>query len=232
VKSAITPEALKSAGAFGFLTVPLPVPPTIEEAFRYRRREQYVSLGFGVNGGVMNDFVGDAVRPRSPNLYKSVLLHPAVKPYTDAFQIETAPPNWLEGMSIEEFDSRQEQFQTWSETSRCLLLDRKVRQFFVGTVAEIRTWLTLRSALYRDREPWSRLDRKISSKMAEQKLSTWLGEQTPPLLLGEYIQEWERQFRERQSITACTAAGFRLGFGQDSVRALMTEAFRSPGSGS
>jgi hypothetical protein len=47
------------AESYGFLSVPIRVPPMIEEAFRYRGRSRYVALGFGVHGGVMGDLVGD-----------------------------------------------------------------------------------------------------------------------------------------------------------------------------
>ena len=49
----------RDAESYGFLSVPIPVPPMIEEAFGYRSRSQYVELGFGVHGGVMGDLVGD-----------------------------------------------------------------------------------------------------------------------------------------------------------------------------
>jgi len=49
----------RDAEAYGFLSVRILVPPMIEEAFGYRGRRQYVTLGFGVHGGVMGDLVGD-----------------------------------------------------------------------------------------------------------------------------------------------------------------------------
>jgi hypothetical protein len=53
----------RDAESYGFLPVPVPVPPMIEEAFGYRGRRQYITLGFGVHGGVMADLVGDAKVP-------------------------------------------------------------------------------------------------------------------------------------------------------------------------
>ena len=66
----------------------------------------------------MSDFVGESVRPRSRFLYRSFLSHSAIKPYTDAFQLETDPPTWLEGLSIDGCDRWQEEFETWSEARR------------------------------------------------------------------------------------------------------------------
>ena len=97
------PQSFDDAESFGFLAVPIPFPPMIEDAFRYCGRERYVTLGFGVRGGVMSDFVGDdSRRPRSRYVYRSFLTHPAMKPYTKAFQIETDPPSWLEGLKIDD----------------------------------------------------------------------------------------------------------------------------------
>src|SRR5262245_22119403 len=134
----------ENAESHRFQKVPIPVPPMIEDAFRYRKNEQYVSLGFGTHGGQMSDFVGDSRAPRSADLYRSFLLHPAIKPYTDAFKIETTAPDWLKGLKMSGASSCIEQAEVWSETARCLLLDRKARQFFVGTVAKVRKWLIIR----------------------------------------------------------------------------------------
>ena len=226
------PQSFESAESVGFLKVPLPVPPMIEAAFRYRGHERYVSLGFGIHGGVMSDFVGESVRPRSRFLYRSFLSHPAIKPYTDAFQLETDPPVWLEGLKIDECDGREEQLETWSEASRCLLLERESRQFFVGTVAEIRQWLILRPVFCITGEKRIPLDipRSIYFKASEQALSNWLAVQSAPSLSEDFVAEWERKFHTRQSIAACTAAAFRLGFGHHDVRRMMTEAFTPPGS--
>ena len=205
-------RALRNAESYRFLKVPLPVPPMIEDAFRYRGDEQYVSLGFGVHGGRMSDFVGDGLAPRSPHLYRSFLLHPAIKSYTEAFKIEAAPPDWLEAMSIDETDLRLEPFEAWSETARCLLLDRKFRQFFVGTVSRVRTWLILRPILNPCRKRCSPTPavNKIA-KVAEEALWAWLDNQPSPSLSVEFIQQWERQFREQQAVSGCIAAGFKLG---------------------
>src|SRR5688572_1680192 len=109
------------------LRVPLPVPPMIEQAFGYDRNEQYVSLNFGVRGGVMRDLVVEGAPPETEDLYRSFLLHPAIKPYTDAFRIESDPPEFAKWTPMKS-DADIEQFEAWSETSRCLLLDRKERQ--------------------------------------------------------------------------------------------------------
>ena len=137
----------RDAESYGFLSVPILVPPMIEEAFGYRGRRQYVVLGFGVHGGVMGDLVGDAGEPVPADLYRKFLLHPAIKPHTNAFRIEIDPPAWLKSMDIGEFESRKEDFESWSKQSRCLLLDRERRQFSVGSVHEVRSWLILRGAL-------------------------------------------------------------------------------------
>ena len=185
-----------------------------------------MTLGFGMLGGVMGDFVGDAVEPVPADLYRSLLLHPIIKPYTDAFQIDADPPSWLNRMEISEFESRNEDFETWSNKSRCLLLDRERRQFFVGSVSKIRTWLILRGLLYSGRKVRNRLC--IFSEAAVQKLFAWLDEQAPVPLSAQFVAEWESKFHQRQAIAACTAAGFSLGFEADDVRSLMIlDAFRN-----
>jgi hypothetical protein len=63
-----------------------------------------VTLDFGVHGGVLGDFVGDAVEPVPADLYRKLLLHPIMKPYTDAVQIDMDPPEWLNRMGISEFE--------------------------------------------------------------------------------------------------------------------------------
>jgi hypothetical protein len=135
--------SLASGSWLDLLKVPLPVPPMIEEAFGYRRNERYVSLSFGVRGGVMKDFAKEGVPLETQDLYRSYLLHHAVKPYVDAFGIESDPPEFYKFATMGS-DADIERFETWSETSRCLLLDRKARQFSVGTVAGIGTWLIFR----------------------------------------------------------------------------------------
>jgi hypothetical protein len=142
-------DTFGDAERFGFLPIPNPVPPMIEQAFRYRGRGQYVTLGFGVHGGVMTDMVKDAQEPVPADLYRKILLHRVMKPHTDAFQIDLDPPAWLKSMPISEFDQRREEFAIWSNKSRCLLLDRVRRRFLVGSVSGVRDWLLMRGALYR-----------------------------------------------------------------------------------
>jgi hypothetical protein len=225
------PQSFETAESFGFLPVPIPVPPMIEDAFKYDRHNRYVSLGFGVRGGVMSDFVGDSCQPRSRNLYRSFLTHPAIRSCTDAFHLETEPPRWLEGLQIEDCEGHEEQFETWSQTSRCLLLDRDVRQFFVGTIAEIRQWLILRPVLGGSaRSGVLNTRRAISFKDPELGLADWLAAQSSPALSKEFIAEWERRFDTRQSVSACVGAASRLGFGRDAVHRLMAEVFPYRGS--
>ena len=220
------PQSFESAESFGFLAVPIPVPPMIEAAFRYCGRERFVSLGFGVRGGVMSDFVEDSRRPRSRYLYRSFLIHPAMRPYTEAFKIETDPPSWLEGLKIKHCEGREEQFERWSKTNRCLLLDREIRQFFVGTVAEVRQWLIIRPALC-PAESRKTLKPRQFNYDPERALINWLAGQTTDALREEFIAEWERRFHTRQSISACTGAAFMLGFEHDAVHRLMAEVFQS-----
>lgn len=218
-----------SAESVEFLKVPLPVPPMIEQAFGYCGHEQYVSLGFGVQGGVMSDFVGEAVLPQTEDLYRSYLLHPAVKSYTDAFQIEVDPPAWVIRARIEEFDAENEQFESWAETSRCLLLDRKARQFLVGTIGGVRTWLILRRFLLTNpRRRVRQATEYESSQKAEEALWVWLESRPGLPPAAEFIRNWERVFRERQAVSGCIGAGVKLGFEVDDIKRMVVEAFKSP----
>ena len=209
--------------SYGFLPVPIPVPPMIEEAFGYRGRSQYVELGFGVHGGVMGDLVGDAEEHFPADLYRKFLLHSAIKPYTNAFRIEIDPQAWLKSMDIDEFESRKQDFESWSKQSRCLLLDRERRQFSVGSVHEVRSWLILRGALYKGRQVGNR-PLLGSPAVAVQELFAWLDQQTPALVSSQHVAEWERKFALQQTIAACTGAGFRLGFDPDDIKALLRNA--------
>src|ERR1051325_11390882 len=91
----------------GFLPVPIPVPPTLEKAFRYHGRGRFVALAYGVHGGVMGDLVGDAAEPVPVDPYREFLLCPPVKPHTEAFKIDVDPPAWLENLLISESESRR-----------------------------------------------------------------------------------------------------------------------------
>ena len=95
----------------------------------------------------MSDMIGDSVLPQPTDLYRQFLLHPAVKRYTDAFQIETDPPEWLSTIQIADVEVCRERLESWWKRSRCLLLDRESRRFFVSTVFEVRNWLMIRSGL-------------------------------------------------------------------------------------
>jgi hypothetical protein len=55
-------RSFRDAEAHGFLPVPMPVPPMLEEAFGYRGRRRFVALAYGVEGGVMGDVVTDATK--------------------------------------------------------------------------------------------------------------------------------------------------------------------------
>jgi hypothetical protein len=223
------PEGFKSAESYDFLPVPIPVPPMIERAFRYRGESQYVSLGFGARGGLMDDMVSDGVPPEPRDLYRQFLLHPAIIPCTDAFQIETDPPAWLVEMEITDFESNKAHFESWCATSRCLLLDRKQRQFFVSTVSDVRNWLLLRGALFENDTASSSPQRGLSAISAVKELFTWLDRQPKPTISDEFLQAWEGRFHEKRAIEACVAAAFRLGFKGDDVREMMLEAFSDPG---
>jgi hypothetical protein len=213
----------RDAESYGFLPVPVPVPPMIEEAFGYRGRSQYVELGFGVHGGVLGDLVGDAERPFPADLYRKFLLHFAIKPYTNAFRIDIDPPAWLKSMDIGEFESRKEDFENWSKQSRCLLLDRERRQFSVRSVHEVRSWLILRGALYKGGQVPNR-PHLGSLAAAVQALFAWLNRQTPAPVSSEHVAEWERKFAWQQTIAACTGAGFRLGFDPDDIKTMLRNA--------
>ena len=167
--------------------------------------------------------VGDAKVPFPADLYRKFLLHPAIKPHTNAFRIEIDPPAWLKSMDIDEFESRKQDFESWSKQSRCLLLDRERRQFSVGSVHEVRSWLILRGALYKGRLVRNR-PRLGSPAVAVQELFAWLDQQTPAHVSSEHVAEWERKFALQQTIAACTGAGFRLGFHPDDIKALLRNA--------
>jgi len=220
------PEPFAGGDSFDVLKVPVPVPPMIEEAFGYRGDEQYVSLSFGVRGRVMKDFVDDGEPPETENLYRSFLLHPIVRPYTDAFGIECDPPELAKLEPIES-DADIERFESWSETSRCFLLDRKARQFSVGTVAGIGTWLILRPILFPEsRVRVRRPTRFESAQEAEAALWAWLDLQPPARLTKDFVDSWNREFSERQAVSGCIAAGVKLGFEAGEIRRMVTEAFR------
>lgn len=223
-------RALRNADeSHDFLKVPMAVPPMIEHAFSYHGDERYVSMGFGAHGGEMSDFVVESPAPDTPDLYRSFLLHRAIRPYTQAFRIEAVPPDWLEAIRVEKTDLDLENFQAWSETARCLLLDRESRQFFVGTVVRVRTWMILRPILFRTRKRCNTPGRPNPANAAEEALWTWLNAQPQPVLPAEFLEEWEREFRERQAISGCIAAGVKLGFNADEVREMVIQAFGSPG---
>ena len=226
------PEPFAGGNSFDVLRVPLPVPPMIEQVFGYRGDEQYVSLGFGVRGGVMSDFVGEGALPQTEDLYRSYLLHAAVKPYTDAFRIETDPPECVKHVLVEESDADIEQFESWSETSRCLLLDRKARQFSVGTVAGIGVWLIFKPFLFpNSRMKVRRAKRYGSAREAEAALWAWLELQPAAPLTTDFIHTWNQTFGERQAVSGCIGAGVKLGFEAGEIRRMVAEAFRSPRRG-
>jgi hypothetical protein len=203
-------RSFSDAAGHGFLPVAIPVPPTIEKAFGYRGCRRFVALAHGVRGGVMGDPVGDATEPVPADLYRQFLLHAAVKPHTDAFKIEVDAPEWLDGLSISESESRKEQLDAWLNQSRCLLLDRECRQFFVDTVSEVRGWLMLREALYTGRKKFGRL-RGQARESAVRDLFAWLDQQTPTPPTKQFVAIWERRFQEKLAVRACAGAGFSLG---------------------
>lgn len=218
-------ERLKSAEAYDFLPIPIPVPPTIELAFKYRGRSQYVDLGFGVKGGVMGDMIRDSVPPEPRDLYRRFLLHPSVKPYTDAFRIETDPPEWLIDMNIADFEEYETKLDSWWNQSRCLLLDRQSRRFFVSTVAEVRNWLMFRGALFASH---SQPRRRLSADTAVKELFQFLDTQPIPTVSDLDLQAWDARFNTKRAIEACVGAAFRLGFKGDEVLDLMLDAFHPP----
>jgi len=217
----------RDAEGYGFLPVPVPVPPMIEKAFGYQGGRRFVALAYGVHGGVMGDLVGDATEPVPKDLYRQFLLHPAIKPFTDAFKIEVDPPEWLDGLSISGSESRMEDLDHWLHQSRCLLLDRERRRFFVDTVSELRGWLMLREALYPGRKKYGRL-RGRSRECAVRDLFAWLDEQRPEPLSAQSVAIWDRRFHEKLAIRGCAGAGFSLGFPADDIRSLVRSAFQEP----
>jgi hypothetical protein len=221
-------ESFRNAEAYDFLPVPIPVPPMIENAFRYRGQSRYVDLGFGVKGGTMSDMIGDAVLPKPTDLYRQFLFHPAVKPYTDAFQIETDPPAWLSTMQIDDVEVSRERLESWWKRSRCLLLDRESRRFFVSTVSEARNWLMIRSGLLGSGTKRSRVRYGLSATSAVKELFRWLETQPTPTISDQYLQAWEARFRAKRALEGCVGAAFSLGFDGDEVRAMLFEAFGDP----
>jgi hypothetical protein len=69
----------------------------LEEAFGYCGRRRFVALAYGVEGGVMGDLVADAAKTVPADLYGQLLLHPAMKPHSDAFHIEVDPQHGSTG---------------------------------------------------------------------------------------------------------------------------------------
>lgn len=218
----------RSAEAYDFLPVPIPVPPMIEGAFRYRGHSQYVNLGFGVKGGTMGDMIGDAVLPEPTDLYRQFLLHPVVKPYSLAFQIETEPPEWLCKMEIGDVEACHERLESWWKRSRCLLLDRQSRHFFVSTVSEVRNWLMLRGGLLGRSARRSRVRRHISASSKVDQLFRWLDTQPIPTVSDPFLHAWETRFSERRAIEGCIGAAFSLGFKAGEVRKMMFDTFGDP----
>jgi len=178
----------------------------------------------------MGHLVGDSIQPVASDLYRQFLLHPTIKPHTDAFKIEVEPPEWLIGPSISESESRMDDLESWMKRSRCLLLDRERRQFFVDTVSEVRGWLMLREALYSGRKKFGRM-RKRSPEIVVHELFAWLDEQTPTLPDEQFVAGWEQRFQEKLAMRGCAGAGFVLGFTGDEVRSLVREAFQNRGKG-
>src|SRR5262249_17231203 len=103
--------------------------------------------------------------------------------------------------------------------SRCLLLDRKTRRFFVSTISEVRNWLMLRGALFANgNAQWWRLRRRLSASSAVEELFQWLDSQPIPTISGQYLKAWEARFSAKRAIEGCVAAAFRLGFKGNEVR--------------
>lgn len=128
-------------------------------------------------------------------------------------------------MPIEEADVRMEEFQVWSKTARCLLLDRESRQFFVDTVARVRSWLILRPILYKSRKRYEVIPGYWTRKGAERALWDWLNAQPPPALSEQFMKHWEEKFQETQAVSAYIGAGVKLGFGAREVKQMVIEAF-------
>ena len=142
------------------------------------------------------------------------------------FRLSSIRPSGLQNLSISESESRMEELESWIKRSRCLLLDRERRQFFVDTVSEVRGWLILREALSMGRKKYGRL-RHLLREQAVHDLFAWLDQQTPKLLPDQFVTAWESKFQEKQAVRACVGAGFRLGFQADTIRALMTKALQN-----
>ena len=176
----------------------------------------------------MSDMIGDSVLPQPTDLYRQFLRHPAVKPYTDAFQIETDPPEWLSTMQIADVEVCHERLESWWKQSRCLLLDRESRRFFVSTVFEVRNWLMLRSGVFGNGTKQSRVRSRVSATLAVKGLFKWLDTQPPPTISDQYLQAWEALFSAKREMEGCVGAAFSLGFKGDEVREMMFDAFGDP----
>ena len=211
------------AEGHGFMPVPLPV--------RTNARRKHLDMKGGgdssswrmasaaVSWGPCRGFnTASSQRPLS-----TVPAHPAIRPHTEAFQIEVEPPEWLiSALSISESESRRT-MKSWMKRSRCLFLDRERRQFFVDTVSEVRGWLLLREALYSGKKFGRTRGRTRESAVHD--LFAWLDE--PPMVPDDqFVTMWERRFEERLAMRGCAGAGFNLGPG-DEVRSLVREAFQT-----
>jgi hypothetical protein len=216
-------ESFKSAEAHGFLPVPIPVPPMIESAFRYRGHSQYVCLGFGAQGGTMGDMVRDSVPTEPPDLYRQFLLHPAVMPYTGAFQIDTDAPEWVRGKIVDS-DEALARLESWLHRSRCLLLDRQNRKLYVSTLSDVRNWLMFRI----EAKPF-RNGRRFTPSAAVRELFSWLDAQPLPTIDEHYLRDWNAIFNKQRAIEACVGAAFELGFKGDEVRRMVSDVLRDPG---
>jgi hypothetical protein len=203
----------------------------IEDAFRYRGSERFVGLGFGVNGGTMSGGSGETTRPpKSPTLFRDFLRHPVIRPHTEAFQLETDEPTWIQALKEEvnkaSLLARDEEVKRWFRDTRCLLLDRGERQFYVGTITEVRSWLILRSAVFKlKRQPKSEATPKC--RYPEQAMREWLDSQPLPDVPAELVREWNRKFAKRQAVSGCVGAAATLGFSLQEVDSMVEEAFRS-----
>jgi len=128
-------------------------------------------------------------------------------------------------MEIAEFESYEAQVESWWHRSRCLLLDRKTRRFFVSTISEVRNWLLLQGALFANGNAQWRLRRRLSATSAVEELFQWLDSQPIPTISGQYLKAWEARFSAKRAIAGCVAAAFRLGFKGNEVREMMFDAF-------